>query len=275
MRMLQGFDEATLVAARAAASKMAFITKNGTGTEYKGPNADGGGKYMDAEPGSIEELPEGMGVEVIDWNQPNPNYDPFVKACVRGMANGLLVSYPNLGNDYGEVNFSSGRMARMEETEIWKMVQCLISSDFCEPIFGKWLEMALLSGAIVSPSGKALPASRLKKFNEPYFHGRRWGWVDPTKEVAAISESLRLKLTSWTRELSILGIDRDELLDEIADDKKAAEERGITLPDEAELAAAAQRISEQEEKEKKDAEDDADETPAVNGNRLHLNGHAK
>lgn len=279
LKMLAGYDIATITAAETAACKMAFITKNGTGVEYTGEKADDGGKYMDSEPGLIEELPQGMGVEVVDWNQPNPNYDPFIKACLRGMAAGMNVSYPNLANDYGEVNFSSGRMARMEETEFWKFVQGGMASDFHEPIFGKWLEMALANQAIKFPfpSGREsfLPLSKLKQFNQPNFHGRRWGWVDPTKEVAAIAEALRLKLTSYTRECATLGIDRDELFQEIESDKQAAEARGITLPDEAELAAAAQRLSEQQAQEQADAAEYSDKKSSENGNRFALNGHRK
>lgn len=274
MKMLQGYDEASIVGARAAASKMAFITKTGTGVEYEGPNAQGGGKYMDAEPGLLEELPQGMDVKVVDWNQPNANYDPFIKACVRGMANGLLVSYPNLGNDYGEVNFSAGRMARQEETEVWKMVQAFISADFHEPIFSNWLKWSLLSQAIkfTLASGREiiLPASKYEKFNEPQFHGRRWDWVDPTKEVAALAEELRLKLTSVSRICANRGIDRDVLFDEIKDDKEAAASRGIVLPDEAELAAAAQRLAEKQDTDapQVDADGNPIESEDMNGEQF-------
>ena len=54
---------------------------------------------------------------------------------------------------------------------------------------------------------------------------------------------MRLGITSRTRILADLGIDRDELFDEIEADREAAEHRGITFPEDAEqqvaLAAAA------------------------------------
>lgn len=268
IKMLAGYEEAVVDGSRAAACKMGFLTKTGTGVEYAGENADGGGKYMDAEPGLLEELPQGMDIKTVDWGLPGDQYGPFVSACIRGMACGLNVSYPNLANDYSSVNFSSGRMARMEETEFWKFCQAAFISDFIEPIFGKWLEFSLLNQAIIYPgSGKALPRSLFQKFNAPNFHGRRWGWVDPTKEVAALAEELRLKLNSHTRICAERGFDRDELFDEIADDKAAAEARGITIPDEAELAAAAQRLAEQQDKEPTDEPADR--------NGFHLNGNGR
>jgi lambda family phage portal protein len=271
LKMLQGYDIATITGAEAAACKMGFVTKTGTNVEYTGENAAGGGKYMDAEPGTLEELPQGMGIEVVDWNQPNGNYDPFTKACLRGIAAGLTVSYPTLANDYGSVNFSSGRMAQMEERTFWMFVQSCISSDFHVPIFGKWLEMALLNSAIVYPgSGKALNRSGYAKFNQPNFHGRRWAWVDPTKEVAAKAEELRLRITSHTRICAELGIDRDELFDEIQDDMQAAEARGISLPDESTPQKPEPDGDDETAKEK----DSKPEKPE-NGDRLHVNGHAR
>lgn len=232
IKMLAGYEEAEIEAARAAACKMAFLTKTDP-SGYTGENAETGGKYMDAEPGMLEELPVGLDVKVVDWNHPNAVYDSFVKASIRGMACGLNVSYPNLANDYGSVNFSSGRMARLEETEFWKLIQTWLTSCFHAEIYKEWLTMSLLSGAISVElaSGKmiSLPASKFEKFKEHNWHPRRWAWVDPTKEVSAKIMELNSGLTSISRVLAEQGVDRDELFDEIQDDRKALEARGITL----------------------------------------------
>lgn len=248
LKMLADYDEAEITGSVAASRKMAFLTKgtNAPG-EYGGEGANGGGKYMDAEPGMVEELPYGMDVKVVDWNHPNSVYGDFTNACLRGIACGLSVSYPNLANDYASVNFSSGRMSRQEEIETWKFLQTCVSSDFNEPVFSAWLEMALLSGVCnyVLPSGReiVLPASKFQKFNQPRFYGRRWQWLDPTKEVAAIAEQLRLKLTTRTRICADLGEEFLEILDELEAEKIEAEARGIKLPedvDETEALAAAE-----------------------------------
>jgi lambda family phage portal protein len=237
LKMLDGYKEAVLVGARGGACNMAFLTKTpeAGGAGYSGPNADGGGKYMDAEPGLIQELPQGMDVKVVDWNQPNGQFDPFVKACMRTAACGLGVSYPSLSSDYESVNFSSGRMARIEESEMWKALQCWFGDDFCTPIFSRWLETGLLAGALYAELAGGqritLPASKFKKFNQPCWHGRRWPWVDPQKEVAAKILELRSGLTSRTRILAELNIDRDELDEEIRQDNEAAEAKGLRFPE--------------------------------------------
>jgi lambda family phage portal protein len=193
---------------------------------------------------------------------PNSIYGDFTGACLRGIACGLSVSYPNLANDYASVNFSSGRMSRQEEMETWKFLQQCVASDFCEPIFAAWLEMALLSGAInyTLPSGReiVMPASKLEKFNQPRFYGRRWQWLDPTKEVAAIAEQLRLKLTTRTRVASELGEEWLEILDELEQEKLEAAARGITLPEDAEQEAALAAAQQDPNEPKPDKEHDDD-----------------
>jgi lambda family phage portal protein len=256
-KMLQGFDEAHLEGARAAACKMGFLTKTGTNAEYVGENAEGGGKYMDAEPGALEELPQGMDIKTVDWGFPSPQYDQFIKACLRGMAAGLNVSYPTLANDYGEVNFSSGRMAQLEERDFWKMCQAWFINHFHNEVFEAWLDAALLSGAISLdlPSGRkiTLPHSRKDKFCQPNWHGRRWTWVDPQKELAAKETELRNYITSPTRVLAEIGADEDEVLDESQAFLEKVANRKLPLPAWAQpVNGTAEPEPEEEKPEKPD-----------------------
>jgi len=220
-KMLGGYEEAELVAARTAASKMAFLKQTGDAT-YNGAD-DGSGPMMEAEPGSIEMLPQGLEMQVLDWNHPNSNYGNFVKSALRGIAAGLNVSYNTLANDLEGVNFSSGRMGQMEEREQWTVLQQWLSDALMQPIYSAWLLSGLMTGAI------GLPAGKIKKFDAATWRGRRWSWVDPTKEVNAKIMELNSGLTSLTRVLGELNIDRDELFSEIEDDKAALEARGIDL----------------------------------------------
>lgn len=267
LKMLADYDQAEITGSVAASRKMAFLTSglgpNAAPAQYAG-EGDGSaapGKYMDAEDACIEQLPYGMDIKALDWNHPNSIYGDFTGACLRGIACGLSVSYPNLANDYASVNFSSGRMARQEEIETWKFLQSTVASDFNCPVFSAWLEMALLSGACnyTLASGKelVLPASKFAKFNQPRFYGRRWQWLDPTKEVAAIAEQLRLKLTTRTRVAAELGEEWLEIIDELELEREEAAKRGITLPEDVEEQAALAPVTEAPEPDEDDAEDDA------------------
>jgi len=266
-KMLDGYEEAHLEGTRAAACKMGFlVTKADAGAvQYEGEAAPGGGKYMDAEPGMLQELPCGKEFQPADWGYPNGGYGEFVKDCLRGIAAGLGVSYNTLANDLEGVNFSSGRLGLMDEREMWKLLQSWWWTNFCTPIFSRWLESALLAGAIALelPSGatKPLPAAKFKKFNQPCWHGRRWQWVDPTKEVTAKESEMANYVTSPTRVLAELGADEDEILQESADFLKKCEALGLPKPRWALEAQAAETAKIAAEKAEEEPETPA-KTPA-------------
>lgn len=223
LNMLAGYEESEEVRARAASSKMLFF-KRQPGTEYTGP-VDGDKKLMDFEPGLAEELDPGLEPMPIDWHSPSQNYDPFVKATLRGIAAGIRLSYPTLSNDYAELSFSAGRMSQLEEREEWKALQTFTSLRFHNPIYNAWLEMSLMSGAI-----EGATIADYEQLKRPTFHGRRWTWVDPQKEVSAATDEINSGLTSWSRKVTEMGYDADELLAEIQMDQKKLAKLPIPLP---------------------------------------------
>lgn len=228
MKMLKGYEESELVASRVAAAKMGFLKPTGD-VSYTGPDDGSGNKLMDAEPGAFEILPQGLELEKWDPQHPNATYPQVVKAWLRGIAAGLGTSYHTLANDMEAVNFASGMIGLGEERDFWKFIQYWFIEDFCEPVFGAWLEMALLSGMV------PLPMSKFAKFNAPYFSGRRWDWVNPAVEAQATDIAIKNRLTSITRVLAERNIDRDELFQEIADERKEMEALDI-MPEEVATA---------------------------------------
>lgn len=225
LQMLAGYDEAEITGARAESCKGTLLKRVNPDASYTGPEDGAGNHLQDLAPGQSQILDPGLEPVFVDFKHPNGNYDPFTKACLRGIAAGLLVSYPTLANDYASINFSSGRMSQMEERELWIMLQNWFSSKVMTPIFSDWL------GCYLTFSDTPLPMAKFDKFNAPNWHGRRWKWVQPEQEIAAKILELNSGITSLTRVYAELGIDRDEILDEIADDKEALKSRGIELPE--------------------------------------------
>jgi lambda family phage portal protein len=98
LQMLGGFEKAALVNARVAASKGGFFQwREGEGPEKEEDEE----LYMEADPGSFQELPSG--VEFKEWNPqyPSNEFGPFHKAMLRGIASGLEVTYVNLARAAG------------------------------------------------------------------------------------------------------------------------------------------------------------------------------
>lgn len=225
LRMLDGYSEAELVAARTAASKMGFFVR-AAGEGYEGPKDDAGNLRMDASPGAIDELPEGVTFQSWDPAHPNQAFGDFIKSRLRGVASSLGVSYNTLTSDLEGVNYSSIRAGLLEEREVWKALQRWMIEHFCEPVFEAWLELELLAGRMGT-----LPFSKFWKFNAPEFRGRRWPWVDPKKDAEAAILRIRAGLTSQRDEIAEGGGDRNDVFTAQKSDKDEAKALGLSFPE--------------------------------------------
>ena len=226
------YEEAEIVASRAAAAKMGII-KSPTGAEYVGDGMDTRGNIItEMEPGVIEQLPQGMDFELIDPTHPAGNFQPFIKTTLRGIASGLLVSYNSLAGDLESVNYSSIRAGFLEERDCWRTVQAWMIDAYCNSIFPDWLSMAMLSGAV------QLPISKFKKFNAPKWQPRTWAWVDPLKDAQANVVALDNGLASRTDIAAEDGQDFEELLIQLQQEKALMQKYGIEFP-----RGAGQKVS--------------------------------
>lgn len=231
---LHGFNDAAVLAARIGASKIAALERaeespDVTATMADG-NAPGGGISMNVEAGEMFELPPGY--KLSSWNPdyPHANYESFVKAAMRGIAAGLDVATHNLSGDMTDVNYSSARIAELSEREVWMTLQDWFISSLVEPIYQDWLALALLRGDITfEVSGKSLPADKFAKFaTASRFQGRRWRWVDPSKEMDSFAKGVELGVTSRTRIAAEQGDDFEDVLDELSQEQALMLSKGIT-----------------------------------------------
>jgi lambda family phage portal protein len=250
-QQLLAFEDAATVAARIGASKMGFFTptvdpqeaaallassQESESTVKPGDPTDPAlrddrPKYlMGAEPGQFDLLPPGWDLKQFDPAFPDAAFEPFVKALTRRIASGLDVAYHNLSGDMTDVNYSSARIAELDERDAWLTLQSWMIEAFVMPVALDWLELALLNRAIVMDTGKALPADadRDGKFSGGLeFRGRRWSWVDPQKEVDAAVRAIHNGLRSRTDVVTDAGGDFDDLVVQLADETQALEDAGV------------------------------------------------
>jgi lambda family phage portal protein len=145
------------------------------------------------------------------------------------VSSGFNVSYNGLGNDLEGVNFSSIRAGVLDERDSWMDLQAFFIENVLEPIHDEWISMALLSGAMTLGSGKALPAVKLDQFKDHTFTGRRWQWVDPTKDGEANRLAVQDGSKSRTQVAAEQGRDFYEIVDELAQENEYAKSKGVTL----------------------------------------------
>lgn len=236
LKMLAGYEEAAIEAARGAACKHEYLEQtldpNAPAADYSGDDVDADGTPLsDIEPGTRELLPRGIKVNAIDPKYPHAEHRPFIVATLTGIAAGLHVSYATLTGDLSQVNYSSLRAGLLPERDSWTVLQSLWILGVELPIFLEALLMSLTKSAITLPNGSALPAERFQKFARPMFQGRRWPWVDPVKDQEANKLALEQKLTSPIDIVAQQGGDWEENCRKIALAERIAQKHGIKLPE--------------------------------------------
>ncbi|HEX7374718.1 MAG TPA: phage major capsid protein, partial [Steroidobacteraceae bacterium] len=151
-----------------------------------------------------------------DPTNPHEQYPAFVKACLRGIASGLDISYASLANDLESVNFSSIRAGTLEERDHWMTLQGWFIDTFLSRLYDDWLASALGAGAIVTQSGAALPLGQMAKFRAHVWQGRRWSWVDPLKDIQAAALSIQNHIASPQMIAAQSGVDLEDVIADIA-----------------------------------------------------------
>lgn len=251
MRMLGGYVEAELVAARASSAKMGFFEYTDA-SSFVEPNPDA--KYrIEAQPGVIETVPPGMKFTAWTPDHPANAFPAFLKAMLRFVASSMGVSYNALASDLEGVNYSSMRSGLLIERDQWKMIQSLLKEQMLQPIFEDWMSMALLSGSLVLDSRD--PA----RFCAGKWEPRGWMWVDPLKDVQAGILGIGAGLTSRDALISEQGGDVEEVFEALKEEKDLAKEYDLDLV----ITAKAPTV----DKGPKDQVEEADEQGATAGEK--------
>jgi lambda family phage portal protein len=219
---LDGFEEAVIVGARAGANQLGFI-------EWADPSSGGGPSddrkpvEMELAPGTARELEPGQKFSGFTPEQPTAVYSPFVKNRLRRIAGGTGVAYESLANDRESVNYSSMRGGAQIERDLWRRRQAWWKWTFELPIHRRWLETALLSGAL------QLPSMDSRRFQAVKIVFRGWPWVDPKNDAETSEREIGLGLNSRTRILAQRGAVYAEVLEELAQEGAAAREKGVDV----------------------------------------------
>lgn len=188
---MDAYSEAELTAARGQASYFGTI-KSPTGKTALA-NADtsdpSGPRNFSIESGVMYELAEGEEVDFHTSTRPNTALDPFMRYMLREIAAGVGCSYESLSRDYSQHNYSSSRLALLDDRDLWRVLQGWYIRSFRYRLHSYWLKIAVLSGAIPQiPIAEYAAAP--EKFEAALFKPRGWGWIDPVKEVDAYRQAL-------------------------------------------------------------------------------------
>jgi len=206
LHMLQGYEEAEVVRARASSALMGFITS--PEGELVGDEVYEGERVSDFQPGVFKYLDPGQAVQVPDLNAPDGQLEPFTRSMLRAVAAGVGVSFESISKNFSEANYSSSRLSLLEERDTYRVLQRFMIENFHQVVFDAWLEMAVLSGALNLPGYDSNP----DRYRASRWVARSWEWVDPMKEVEAYKTAVRCGFKTLGQVIAEQGGDLDDLL---------------------------------------------------------------
>lgn len=223
VKELDQYEDAALVRAKVAAMLAGFILNKDDDNKAWQPQP--GAETPTLEPGMLVPLNPG---ESVEFTSPpdDKNYDAFTKNHLRAIAAGLGVTYFQASGDLKDANYSSLRGGLVEfRRSIEQLQHLVIVPQFCDPVWRRFVTLAVMSGAIEAPDFFTDP--------EPYLSAEwlppAFDWVDPLKDIRAEVESIEAGLKSRAQSVAEAGYDVEALDAEIAADAVRAKRLGLAF----------------------------------------------
>ena len=257
MFLLDQYDDAELDRKKVAALIAAWITKPDEGSffttevEQNGTAPDGSTlteAIAEWQPGSVGELLPGEDIKFSDPADVGGSYEAFQYRNLLGIAAALGQPYTNVSGDMLKANYSNTRAALLEfRRRITPMQHSIIVHQFCRPVWARWNQAALLSGALVGDLDDLVDNV---KWIPP-----RWEWVDPKKD----REAEKLAVDAGFKSLSDVqeeeGYDPEAVAKRRRADKDRAQRYGLATAPPGHIPPS------QEEPENKQPDENAPDQP--------------
>lgn len=256
---ISGYVEAEITRARIQASTPWTIETPEATTSFGTEQSDGSVE-MTVEPGVAKRLNPGEKMNAPGTNSPNPAAEPFLRVLLRDFSVGSNTNYASVTGDYSQSNYSSSRLALLDDRDMWRAFQAWFIASFRTPIHREWLQQAVTSEAFKTFSVDSWAFNR-KKFESVRFRPRGWGWVDPTKDVEAFKEAVRCGFMTEQDVVSQSGADIEEIYEQRAKEVALAKEYGLILDTDPANDKAKEQAAEKPPDEPDEDEPDDESEP--------------
>ncbi len=226
--LLDQYDDAELDRKKVAALFAGFITKTAPEDNLlgEGATAADGSSIAGLSPGTMQVLLPGEDIKFSSPADVGGSYEMFQYRALLSVCAALGQPYTNVTGDLKAANYSSIRAGTVEfRRRLGQFQRATLIFQLCRPIWARWLDTAVLSGAIILPDYAAnKTAYRAVKWITP-----KWEWVDPLKDRQAeqIAQEMGWKAPSDIIEAE--GNDVDETYQRIAQDQRRMDALGIKL----------------------------------------------
>ena len=193
LKMLDGYFEAEVVAARIASASMAAIEQSPDAPAMD-PMTGNNDLPMEVEPGAMLRLNPGEKLAMWDATHPTQAFADFTRTMLHSFAAGLGISYMTLTGDLSQANYSSMRAGLIGERDHWRREQQRLVMHVLDRIYRHWLKQALLTAKDQLP---ALDYDS-RRWTTVQWQPRGFVSVDPMKEI----EAALLEVNAGTKSLT-------------------------------------------------------------------------
>lgn len=225
--LLDQYDDAELDRKKVAAMHALFITTPAPAEPFDSAETDRDGeRTMDLQPGQIVMLEPGEEVQTSAPADVGQTYEPFQYRTLLQVSAALGIPYAYLSNDMLKANYSNSRLALLEfrrRIEAWQ--HAVMVFQLCRPVLGRWLDVAVLSGAIDLPGYER----RRRDYLACDWLPPKWDWIDPLKDARAEIEQIDAGLKSRSQSIAERGYDAAEVDAEIAADRDREQRLGLAF----------------------------------------------
>ncbi len=185
--------------------------------------------FGEMSPGAIMRIGSDEELEFTDPPSVD-GYEPFMRVTDRTIAGALGVTYEGFTGDYSNVNYSSGRMGRMDvDPNFLHWQKNLAIAQICDPL-GGWIKEAVTDVEGIDPSTWSLD-----------WTAPRRPVLDPTKDWPAYEDARRAGFMSRRQVIRETGGDPDKVEAEILEENAWAQANEVTLSSDAATPKTAPR----------------------------------
>lgn len=185
--------------------------------------------FGEMSPGAIMRIGSDEELEFTDPPSVD-GYEPFMRVTDRTIAGALGVTYEGFTGDYSNVNYSSGRMGRMDvDPNFLHWQKNLAIAQICDPM-GAWIKEAVTDVEGIDPATWALD-----------WTAPRRPVLDPTKDWPAYEDARRAGFMSRRQVIRETGGDPEKVEAEILEENAWAQANEVTLSSDAGTPKTAPR----------------------------------
>jgi len=234
LRSLDNYDDAVLFRQEVANLFAGFIKRPApdSGQQPRDPvtgqllttDRDGFTPMVALEPGTMQELGPGEEVEFSKPPDAGNNYPDFMRQQLMAAAAGSGTPYEILTGDMREVNDRALRVVLNEFRRRLEQLQFgVYVHQLCRPVRAAWMDMAVLSGALVLEDY----AQRRREYLRTRWVPQGWAYIQPVQDVQARRMEVQAGFASRSEMVLRTGYDAETVDTENAADLVRATGLGL------------------------------------------------